>query len=346
MTGGPPRGELILYRTEDGRAAIRLRVVDGTVWLTQAEIATLFDTTPQNVTQHLRTIYEDGELDEKATCKDFLQVQEEGNRTVRRTLNAYNLDAILAVGYRVRGPRGAQFRRWANTVLHEFLVKGFVLDELRLKEPGGLDYFDELLRRIRDIRASEKRFYQKVRDLFKTTSVDYDGTAETAKAFFATIQNKLLYAVTGRTAAELIIERADPAKANMALTTWDGNRVRKADVTVSKNYLDAGEIEALNRLTTMFLDFAEDRASRRQETRMSDWVVQTDRFLTFNERDVLTDKGRISHDRMVEVAHARFETFDALRRVSEAIEADEEAAEDLAKLEEDVRRLKKPDQPT
>jgi hypothetical protein len=346
MTGGPPRGELILYRTEDGRAAIRLRVVDGTVWLTQAEIATLFDTTPQNVTQHLRTIYEDGELDEKATCKDFLQVQEEGNRTVRRTLNAYNLDAILAVGYRVRGPRGAQFRRWANAVLHEFLVKGFVLDELRLKEPGGLDYFDELLRRIRDIRASEKRFYQKVRDLFKTTSVDYDGTAETAKAFFATIQNKLLYAVTGRTAAELIIERADPAKANMALTTWDGNRVRKADVTVSKNYLDAGEIEALNRLTTMFLDFAEDRASRRQETRMSDWVVQTDRFLTFNERDVLTDKGRISHDRMVEVAHARFETFDAQRRVSEAIEADEEAAEDLAQLEEDVRRLKKPDQST
>ena len=205
MSATRSRGELILYRTEDGRESIRLRVVDGTVWLTQAEIAALFDTTPQNVTQHLRTIFADGELDEAATCKDFLQVQKEGSRSIRRTLKVYNLDAILAVGYRVRSPRGSQFRRWATTVLREYLVKGFVLDDGRLKEPGGLDYFDELLRRIRDIRASEKRFYQKVRDLFKASSVDYDGTAETAKAFFATIQNKLVFAVTGRTAAELIV---------------------------------------------------------------------------------------------------------------------------------------------
>ena len=341
MSDVPSRGELILYRTEDGRDTIRLRVVDGTVWLTQAEIAGLFDTTPQNVTQHLGTIFGDGELDEAATCKDFLQVQKEGARSVRRSLKVYNLDAILAVGYRVRSPRGSQFRRWATTVLREFLTKGFVLDDPRLKEPGGLDYFDELLRRIRDIRASEKRFYQKVRDLFKASSVDYDGTAETAKAFFATIQNKLVFAVTGQTAAELIVARADPAKPNMALTTWAGDRIRKADVTVSKNYLDAGEIEQLNRLTTMFLDFAEDRASRRQETRMADWITQTDRFLAFNERDVLKGKGRMSHERMEEIAHSRFETFDAGRRATEADEAVQEAEADLAKLEAEARRLTK-----
>ncbi|NEW92119.1 virulence RhuM family protein [Rhodopseudomonas sp. BR0M22] len=339
MTDIPSRGELILYRTEDGRNVVQLRVVDGTVWLTQAEIAALFDTTPQNVTQHLGTIFGDGELDEAATCKDFLQVQQEGTRSVRRSVKAYNLDAILAVGYRVRSPRGSQFRRWATTVLRDYLVKGFVLDDVRLKEPGGLDYFDELLRRIRDIRASEKRFYQKLRDLFKATSVDYDGTAETAKAFFATIQNKLVFAVTGQTAAELIVARADPAKPNMALTSFGGDRVRKADVTISKNYLDAEEIESLNRLTTMFLDFAEDRASRRQETRMADWIVQTDRFLAFNERDVLQGKGRMSHEQMSEIAHARFDTFDANRRAVEAAEAEQEEAEDLARLEAEAKLL-------
>ncbi|NVO14051.1 MAG: virulence RhuM family protein [Rhodoplanes sp.] len=343
MTESPSRGELILYRTEDGRAAIRLRLQDGTVWLTQAEIAALFDTTPQNVTQHLRTLYGEGELVEGATCKDLLQVQQEGARSVRRTVKTYNLDAILAVGYRVRSPRGTQFRQWASTVLREYLVKGFVLDDARLKEPGGLDYFDELLRRIRDIRASEKRFYQKVRDLFKASSVDYDGTAETAKAFFATIQNKLVYAVTGRTAAELIVARADSTKPNMALTTWEGDRVRKADVTVSKNYLQADEIETLNRLTTMFLDFAEDRASRRQETRMADWIAQTDRFLAFNEREVLHGKGRMSHEQMTQIAHARFETFDTNRRAAETEDAEREADEDFARLQAEARRLSKPE---
>ena len=205
-------------------------------------------------------------------------------------------------------------------MLREFLIKGFVLDDGRLKEPGGFDYFDELLARIRDIRASEKRFYQKVRDLFKASSVDYDGTAETAKAFFATIQNKLVFAVTGHTAAELIVARADPARPNMALTAWTGERVRKTDVTVSKNYLDTQEIESLNRLTTMFLDFAEERASRRQEIRMAEWIAQTDRFLAFNERDVLQGKGRMAHERMTEIVHSRFEAFDASRRAAEAVE--------------------------
>lgn len=213
-----PKGELILYRTEDGRTDIHLRATDGTVWLTQAEIAELFETSPQNITQHIRALYEEGELAEDATCKDYLQVQIEGGREVRRKLKVYRLDMILAVGFRVRSPRGAQFRRWAGTTLSEYLVKGFVLNDERLKDSERADYFDELLRRIRDIRSSEKRFYQKLRDLFKASSSDYDGTAQTAKTFFATIQNKLVYAVTGRTAAELIVERADPAADNMALT--------------------------------------------------------------------------------------------------------------------------------
>ena len=345
MSVPAPKGELILYRTEDGRAAIQLRAVDGTVWLTQADIAALFDTTPQNVTLHLRNLYAAGELDEAATCKELLQVQAEGPRRVQRRVRTYNLDAILAIGYRVRSPRGSQFRRWASTVLRDYLVKGFALNDERLKDPGGLDYFDELLARIRDIRASEKRFYQKVRDLFKTTSVDYDGSDESAKTFFATIQNKLVFAVTGRTAAELIVERADAAKPNMALTTWQGTRVRKADVTVSKNYLAAEEIEALNRLTTMFLDFAEDRARRRLETRMADWIVQTDRFLAFNERDVLRHAGSVSHERMEQIVHQRFTTFDANRRAAEAVEAAREADEDIDRLEAEARRLKPPDKP-
>src|SRR6185437_1746157 len=245
MTVGS-EGELILYRTEDGKAAIQLRAVEGTVWLSQAEIAALFDTTPQNITLHLRNIQSEGELDVEATCKARLQVQIEGERGVQRRVRVYSLDAILAVGYRVRSPRGVQFRRWASTVLRGYLVKGFAMNDERLKEPGGLDYFDELLARIRDIRASEKRFYQKVRDIFKATSVDYDATEEAAKTFFATIQNKLVFAVTGRTAAELVVARADPAKPNMALTSWKGDRVRKGDITVSKNYLDGKEIASLS----------------------------------------------------------------------------------------------------
>jgi hypothetical protein len=339
---GSGKGELILYRTEDGQAAIQLRAVDGTVWLTQAEIAALFNTTKQNVSLHLKNVFADGELVPDAVVKESLTTAADGKAYA--TL-LYNLDAILAVGYRVRSPRGSQFRRWATTILRDYLMKGFALDDARLKEPGGLDYFDELLARIRDIRASEKRFYQKVRDLFKAASVDYDGAEATAKTFFATIQNKLVFAVTGRTAAELIVERADADKANMGLTTWKAARVRKADVTVSKNYLTAEEIEGLNRLTTMFLDFAEERGRRRQETRMADWVAQTDRFLVFNERDVLRYAGSVSHDRMEQIAHRRFEAFDASRRAVEAVEAAREADDDIDRLQAEARRLKRPDKP-
>ncbi|BAV98666.1 virulence RhuM family protein [Lysobacter enzymogenes] len=342
------KGELILYRTEDGRTDIHLRAADGTAWLTQAEIAELFETTPQNITQHIRSVYEEAELTEEATCKDYLQVRPEGGREVRRTVKLYRLELILAVGFRVRSPRGVQFRRWAGTTLAEYLVKGFLLNDQRLKDAERTDYFDELLRRIRDIRSSEKRFYQKLRDLFKTSSSDYDGTAQTAKTFFATIQNKLVYAITGRTAAQLIVERADPDAEHMGLTNWVGDRVRKSDAVVSKNYLDAQELDQLNRLVTMFLDFAEDRAVRRIETRMGDWIVQTDRFLSFNERSVLTGPGRISHEQMDTIVGERYAAFDARRRATEALAADQEADDDLKQLQAEAKRLastKKTDKP-
>ncbi|MCB5945988.1 virulence RhuM family protein [Acidocella sp. KAb 2-4] len=335
---GNQKGELLLYQTEDGRAAIQLRAVDGTVWLTQAEMAVLFDSTVQNVNLHLKNIFEDNELHADSVIKESLITAADGKAYNTRL---YNLDAILAVGYRVRGPRGSQFRRWATTVLREYLVKGFALNDEALKEPGGFDYFDELLARIREIRASEKRFYQKIRDLFKATSVDYNAADEAAKEFFATIQNKLIFAVTGKTAAELVARRADAAKANMGLNSWAGSRVRKTDVVVAKNYLAEKEMAELNRLTTMFLDFAEDRAERRQQIAMAEWIAQTDRFLSFNERGVLQGKGRVSHTQAEQIAHERFEVFDAARRVEEALAAEREAEADLAQLEHAAETLKK-----
>lgn len=333
---GKGEGELILYRTEDGKDAVQLRLVDGTVWLTQAEIALLFDTTKQNVSLHFKGIFEDAELAEGAVVKDSLTTAADGKRYVTKL---YNLNAILAVGYRVRSARGAQFRRWATEVLNDYLVKGFVMNDERLKTPGGIDYFDELLERIRDIRASEQRFYQKVRDLFAATSADYDPKADTAKTFFATIQNKLVFAITGMTAAELIVARADPAQPNMALTSWKGDRVRKGDVATSKNYLTASEISDLNLLTTAFLDFAELRARSRQQTTMSEWTAQTDRFVTFNERGVLQGAGRVSHAQMEKMVHERFDAFDERRRAAAAEAAEQQAIEELNDLEQQARRL-------
>ena len=270
-------GELILYRSDNGRAEIQLRAEGETVWLTQAEMAELFDTTPQAITQHIRAIYEEGELSPEATCKESLQVRQEGQRQVRRRLKAYSLPMILAVGYRVRSPRGTQFRQWATAHLEEYLVKGFVMDDERLKEPGGWDYFDELLARIRDIRASEKRFYQKVRDLFALSS-DYRPDDRDAQTFFAEVQNKLLYAVTGHTAAEIVVQRADADSPNMALTSWTGARVRKQDVTIAKNYLSADEVDTLNRLVVIFLEQAELRAKERNYyTDPIELEIQSDR---------------------------------------------------------------------
>ena len=325
-------GELILYNTDDGAATIGLRAIDGTVWLTQLEMAELFDTSKQNVSLHINNILSEGELAAGSVVKESLTTAADGK--AYRT-KVYNLDAILAVGYRVRSPRGTQFRRWATTVLREYLVKGFAMDDARLKQAEQWDYFDEWLARIRDIRASEKRFYQKVRDLY-TTAIDYDKTSEQAQAFFKKVQNKMLWAVTGKTAAELIESRSDPAAPNMGLTSWKGSVVRKGDVGTAKNYLKAEEVEELNRIVVMYLDYAEDQARRRRPVTMAEWSDKLDAFLSFNERDVLTHAGRLRMDVAQKLAVERFDVFDANRRAAEALAADEA---DIAQLEEMDRKL-------
>lgn len=328
--------ELIVYRTDDGLAQVSLRTLDGSVWLTQAEIAELFQIRPQAVTQHIRAIYAETELRPEATCKEDLQVRTEGARQVQRKLLTYRLDIILAVGYRVRSPRGTQFRQWATRHLAEFLVKGFVIDDERLKDPQGWDYFDELLARIREIRASEKRFYQKVRDLF-ALSVDYQDHTQQAQLFFAEVQNKLLYAVTSKTAAELVVARADASAPNMALHSFSGSRVRKTDVIVAKNYLNADEIDTLNRLVVIFLEQAELRVKDRQPLTLDYWRGNVDKLLAFNDRPILQGVGSISHASMKTIAHERYEAFDAQRRADEAKAAD---AEDLRVLEAVEKKLK------
>ena len=327
-------GELILYNTEDGAATIGLRAVGGTVWLTQLEMAQLFDTSKQNVSLHLNNILSEGELAADSVVKDSLTTATDGK--AYRT-KVYNLDAILAVGYRVRSPRGTQFRRWATSVLREYLVKGFAMDDARLKQAEQWDYFDEWLARIRDIRASEKRFYQKVRDLY-TTAIDYDKTSEQARAFFRKIQNKMLWAVTGKTAAELIESRSDPDAPNMGLTNWKGSVVRKGDIGTAKSYLKTGEVEELNRIAVMYLDHAEDQAKRRRPVAMVEWADKLDAFLSFNERDLLTHAGRLRVNVAQKLAVERFEAFDANRRAAEALAADEA---DLAELEEMEKVAKK-----
>jgi hypothetical protein len=322
-------GEVILYQTEDGAAQISLRAIDGTVWLTQSEMAALFDTAPQAITQLIKTIYGDGELVEEATCKEFLQVRFEGTRQVERSLKSYNLPMIMAVGFRVRSPRGVQFRRWAGSVLQDYLIKGFAMDDAKLKAAGEWDYFDEWLARIRDIRASEKRFYQKLRDLF-ATAMDYDKGAESAQVFFQKVQNKMLWAVTGQTAAEIIADRANPNAQNMGLTSWKGGKVRKGDVGTAKNYLSASEVEELNRIVTMYLDYAEDQASHRVAVTMAMWTDKLDAFLTFNDRDVLTHAGKLRMDIAQRLAEDHYAVFDTSRKNAEALQADNN---DIAEIE-------------
>jgi hypothetical protein len=325
-------GELLLYPTEDGSARFYLRAEHGSVWLSQMELAELFQTSVPNINIHIKNVLAEGELQSEATIKDDLIVRTEGSRQVRRPLKLYNLDMILAVGYRVKSPRGTQFRQWATTHLKEYLIKGFVMDDERLKEPAGWDYFDALLERIREIRTSEKRFYQKVRDLF-ALSVDYRDDVEAAGRFFAEVQNKMLFAVTQHTAAEIVVQRADPGQPNMALTSWKAGRVRKTDVVVAKNYLDSTELDHLNRIASMFLDYGEDRASQRQNLRMEDWRQYVDRFVEFNERPLLKGAGKISHERMQQVAHERYAEFDVKRRKAEALAADVEDIEELEKID-------------
>lgn len=330
-------GELILYNTEDGAATIGLRAVDGTVWLSQREVAELFNKDVRTVNEHIHNIFAEGECDSQATIRKYRIVQTEGNRQVERDLDTYNLDVILSVGYRVRSPRGAQFRRWATTVLRDYLVKGFAMDDARLKQAERWDYFDEWLARIRDIRASEKRFYQKVRDLY-ATAVDYDKTSPQAQDFFKKVQNKMLWAVTGKTAAELIESRSDPAAPNMGLTSWKGSIVRKGDVGTAKNYLKAEEVEELNRFVVMYLDYAEDQARRRRPITMAEWVDKLDAFLSFNDREVLNHAGHLQMTVAKQLPAERFQAFDASRRAAEALAADEADVAELEAMEKAAKR--------
>lgn len=333
--------DLILYTTEDGKSQIQLRADLGTVWLTQLEMAELFDATKQNISLHLKNIFEDGELDAAATIKESLTVQTEGTRQVQRPVTLYNLDAILAVGYRVRSPRGVQFRRWASTVLKEYLVKGFVMDDERLKNPDSRpDYFDEMLARIRDIRASEKRFYQKVRDLFQLSS-DYDKTDQATQVFFATVQNLLLYAVTQKTAAELIVSRANPDDPYFGLLSWKGAQVRKQDIVVAKNYLTEDEIDTLNRLVVIFLETAELRAKRQTITSMGFWRENVGQIIVSNGFPLLSGAGTVSHARMEQKLEPLYLDFDQRRKAEEARAADAQDEAELKALESTIKNRPK-----
>ena len=333
--------DLILYTTEDGRSQIQLRAKDQTVWLSQREMAELFAVSADNISLHLKNLYEDGELSREVTTEESSVVQIEGSREVQRPLTLYNLDAILAVGYRVRSPRGVQFRRWASTILKEYLLKGFVMDDERLKNPDGRpDYFDEMLERIRDIRASEKRFYQKVRDLFALSS-DYDKTDKATQVFFATVQNLLIFAVTRKTAAELITTRANPTDPHFGLLAWKGDQVRKADIVVAKNYLTEDEIDTLNRLVVIFLETAELRAKSKQETRMAFWKQNVDQIITSNGFPLLTHAGSISHEQMELKTGELYLQYDQDRKKQEAIKADQQDEADLKALETKLKKRKK-----
>lgn len=329
--------ELILYTSDDGNTRIHLRMEGETIWLSQIEIAELFQTTKQNVSLHAKNIFADGELRPEATVKESLTVQHEGKRQVTRKIVQYNLDLILAIGYRVRSPRGVQFRQWASKHLKAFLHKGFVMDDERLKNPNGWDYFDELLERIREIRASEKRFYQKVRDLF-ALSADYQTREQETALFFAEVQNKLLYASTGYTAAELIIKRADPSQPNMALTAWQGSRVRKQDVVVAKNYLTADEIDTLNRLVVIFLEQAELRVKQKQGLSLDFWRKNLDKMLAFNDQPILIGAGTKSREQMEQIVQERYALFDQQRRDSERNQADADDLKEIERIEQTAKQ--------
>lgn len=332
--------DFILYTTEDGRSQIKLRTKGQTVWLTQREMAQLFDVSTDNIGLHLKNIFADEEIEASSVTEESSVTASDGKNYLTKL---YNLEAILAVGYRVRSPRGVQFRRWASTILKEYLTKGFVMDDERLKNPDGRpDYFDEMLARIRDIRASEKRFYQKVRDLFALSS-DYDKTDKATQVFFATVQNLLIFAVTDKTAAELIMARADSADPHFGLLTWKGDKVRKADIVVAKNYLSEDEVDTLNRLVVIFLETAELRAKSKRETPMAFWKQNVDQIITSNGFPLLNHAGTITHDQMEARTDALYQQFDQDRRMREAIQADQQDEADLQALMSKLKQRQKKD---
>ncbi|MDV0444793.1 hypothetical protein MmiAt1_03330 [Methanimicrococcus sp. At1] len=328
-------GNILIYQNESGDTKIDVYFEDDDVWMSQKSISQLYQTTLQNVGYHITNIYSDGELDARETIKDYLIVRNEGGRQVERPIKHYNFKMILAIGYRVRSHVGVHFRNWASNVLTEYSRKGFALNDERLKDPKpfGGDYFDELLERIRDIRASEKRFYSKIREIF-ATSVDYDSKAKQAQVFFATAQNKMHYSIHGHTAAELIAERADSSKPNMGLTNFKGAVVRKTDVDTAKNYLNQEEIENLNRLVTMYLDFAEDQARRNIPMYMADWEKKLDEFLLFTGREVLDNPGKISAEDAKQTAEQEFQKYEQHRH-----ELEHESDMDI--LNQDIKKIGK-----
>jgi hypothetical protein len=340
-----PQSSMILYQTEDGLTRVQCRFENETIWLTQALIADLFQKDVRTINEHLVNIYDEGELTREATIRNFRIVRLEGSREVSREIEHYSLPAILAVGYRVRSPRGTQFRQWATARLSEYLVKGFTMDDARLKSPPGPgvpDYFDELLERIRDIRASERRVYLRVREILALAADYAAAPPEEAQKFSQTIQNKLHFAATGKTAPELIAERADAAKPNMGLTSWKGAVVRKGDVTVAKNYLDEGEIAELNRIVVMFLDYAEDQARRRKQVFLKDWKTKLDEFLRFNDRKVLTRAGKIAREAAEEMAEQQYERFSERRRAEIESQAERDAMKQLEDVAKKLPTKKKP----
>jgi len=303
----PMDSEILIYQTPDGNTRVDVQMSDETVWLNQNQMADLFQTTKQNISLHIRNIFEENELEEKSTVKDYLTVQKEGTRKVKRNLVHYNLDVIISVGYRVKSHVGTHFRIWATQRIKEYIIKGFVLDDERLKQARN-NYFDELLARIRDIRSSEKVFYRKVCDIF-ATSIDYDPSTLMAREFFATVQNKFHWAIHAHTAAELIKLRADAAKPNMGLTNWPGERIKKEDVTIAKNYLQPKELDQLNRIVNQYLEFAELQAMNRKSMHMADWQTKLNGFLTLNDREILMHKGKVSQDEAAQHALIQFNLY-------------------------------------
>ena len=327
---------IIIYKTDDGKVKIALYAKDGSIWLNQNQLANLFDTSKQSISYHIINILEDNELDKNSVVKNYLTTASDGKSY---EVTFYSLEMILAIGFRVRSKRGVQFRQWANRHLKEFMVKGFLMDDERLKNPDGRpDYFDELLARIRDIRASEKRFYQKVRDLFMLSS-DYDATDKATQMFYAQTQNKILYAITGQTAAEIVVSRADASKSNMALTSWEGSVVRKGDIYTAKNYLTEDEIDTLNRFVMVFLESAELRAKNRQDITMDFWRENIDKIITFNDKELLKGNGTISNEQMKKLVGKVYEEFDTKRKQFEAQQADLYDLKEIEDWEKNIKLL-------
>jgi len=332
--------EFLLYRSEDGKIRIETRMENETVWLTINQMAELFGVDKSGISRHLKNIFESGELQREATVAKFASVQNEGVRSVTRKLEYFNLDVIISVGYRVNSMRGTQFRIWATQRLREYLIKGFTLDDLRLKRGGGGNYFDELLARIRDIRSSEKVFWRKILDIY-ATSIDYDPNTDSSRTFFATIQNKMHWAAHGQTAAEIIYGRANSNKPNMGLTNWLGDGVRKSETAVAKNYLTEEELDILNRIVTAYLEFAELQAMNRNPMYMRDWIARFDDFLKLTGRDILTHAGKIGHEKALEKAHKEYEKYRRAKLIEPtAVEKHFLNAEEKIKKLESARKRK------